>query len=470
MFFKYLGPFYVYALIDPDTQIPFYIGKGTTNRIVEHFRQADAASADDQPERVGLSPEELVEIASRSDAIEHAKVRKIAELRERNYGPQQIARVICRRISQEAAFALEACLIKSVYGLQRLTNIQDGHHTERYCPHHPEKFEPDLDAGSVPADFSLDAVTASGENYVYALIDPESDKIFYVGKGKGKRVLDHFANARSHTPDEDLSDKLAELSRLLDEGYTENQLARILARGISEDVAFLLESMFIRFVYGYARLTNIQPGHYSHLFRSKSDWELRSGLDIPIVIKKGQPRDELRDDFFGQEIHQFLYQIRDQLQQHPAAQNLVMSDAFVFGAGELCIDAVVDDVIKLRIQSRATRRAQVSLFAQGTSKHERWLVRHFQRLGKFPYHRRDFRFSPQSWWGPNKVTPDVNIAVKRALMLLEVVRADSLDGLSAELKAEVFEGLPSSRDITPKESKRLSEQTPRSRSRRPRDS
>ena len=31
------------------------------------------------------------------------------------------------------------------------------------------------------------------EYYVYGLIDPRNDSIFYVGKGKGKRYLDHAA-------------------------------------------------------------------------------------------------------------------------------------------------------------------------------------------------------------------------------------------------------------------------------------
>ena len=36
--------------------------------------------------------------------------------------------------------------------------------------------------------------------YVYLLSDPNSEEIFYVGKGKGNRVFDHFNNLNGKDP------------------------------------------------------------------------------------------------------------------------------------------------------------------------------------------------------------------------------------------------------------------------------
>ncbi|MCX7222755.1 MAG: GIY-YIG nuclease family protein [Burkholderiales bacterium] len=478
MLFQYLGPYYVYALIDPETCIPFYIGKGKTNRLVEHFRKSGDASSFDKAELVGISPEELLEVSGQGDKGETAKLKRISpeellevsgqgdkgetaklkkldELEKKNFGPQQIARVICRRVTEEAAFAIEACLIKSVYGLHRLTNVQDGHHTERYRPHHPDRFEPDIEDKRASGSLELGTVLKNNEYYVYALTNPKTRKIFYVGKGRGERVRNHFYNAQSNMPDDELSDKLAELRALLNDGYAEDDIAHILAGGLSEDLAFLIESLFIRFVYGYARLTNVQPGHYSHLFRAHGDWELRTGLDIPIVVKKGQPRDELRDDFFGQDIHLYLYKVRDALLQDPLASGLVFSPAKVEGAGELCIDATIDNLIRLRIQSRGVRRVQVSLVGTGKSEQEAWLVKHFSLLQKFPYQRSDFRFSPFAWRGAKNVTSAVSTAVARALILIRIARAKSLNDLPAEIRTEVLSDYPYPRQLTAKERKIL---------------
>lgn len=40
---KKTGKYYVYLLIDPETKLPFYIGKGKGNRIFDHQREADRA-------------------------------------------------------------------------------------------------------------------------------------------------------------------------------------------------------------------------------------------------------------------------------------------------------------------------------------------------------------------------------------------------------------------------------------------
>ena len=80
--------------------------------------------------------------------------------------------------------------------------------------------------------------------YVYALVDPRTDKIFYIGKGCGNRVFDHCNAA--------IIDETAELLKL-------NLIREIVAAGhkvkhyiirhkMSEKESFMVESVLIDFL------------------------------------------------------------------------------------------------------------------------------------------------------------------------------------------------------------------------------
>ena len=87
---------YVYELRDPDTMEVFYVGKGTDYRVEAH-------KPDDKTE----------------------KSRKIAEIYLRGKEPLRI--ILGRFENEQQAFAVEATLIKWVYGKNKLTNIIHGH-------------------------------------------------------------------------------------------------------------------------------------------------------------------------------------------------------------------------------------------------------------------------------------------------------------------------------------------------------
>lgn len=435
--------YYVYALINPETKIPFYIGKGATNRIAEHFRNVPDT-------RVGLAPNELIEKFMSSEDTDESKLGIIAAFKSIGYEAKDIARVIGRCLSESAAFDIESCLISSIYGLSRLSNIQPGHHAERFRGHGSNAFLPDFSRDQFKGDLSLTSVTQTCESYVYALINPDTQRIFYIGKGKGDRVFQHFLDAKSSAPDLNDTEKLSEIRDLLALGHNESRIGHILAIADSEENAYLLETLYIKFIVGYDNLSNTQSGKCSDLFRAHGDWSLRHGFDIPLIIEKGQKRVELLDQFLGNGIDLLLNQVLNLLQGDTSSSSLEFSNAVVRGAGELCVDAVVDKKITLRIQSRHNRTLQLALVASNKAQ-KKWLVTHFRRLGAFPYKREDFRFSPISWRGAKSVTTSVDTAFQRALKLLKLIRTYSRADLPPALAAELLSGLPYLRATTQEE-------------------
>ena len=62
--------------------------------------------------------------------------------------------------------------------------------------------------------FSQKSIEEIG-SYAYALVDPRTDKIFYIGKGCGNRVFDHCNDAIN---DDDESLKLNLIREIIAEG------------------------------------------------------------------------------------------------------------------------------------------------------------------------------------------------------------------------------------------------------------
>ncbi|WP_252639363.1 LEM-3-like GIY-YIG domain-containing protein [Dysgonomonas mossii] len=96
--------------------------------------------------------------------------------------------------------------------------------------------------------------------YVYLLINPLDNKIFYVGKGKGNRVFDHAKAISSDW----ISDKLDIIRSITDKG--EKVRYYILRHGMTEKESYLVESAFIDFLtfsdFSFvANISNIVAGH-----------------------------------------------------------------------------------------------------------------------------------------------------------------------------------------------------------------
>lgn len=134
-----------------------------------------------------------------------------------------------------------------------------------------------LQTGLVTIDIPLNTF------YVYALVDPRGEGIFYVGKGQRERVLHHAGQVivedifRDRADDEDHSNKDAartekeqRIAEIKIAGMT--VIERVLARFNTEAEAYAVESVLIHWVYGRKQeggvLTNVQAGHnHSHVRR-----------------------------------------------------------------------------------------------------------------------------------------------------------------------------------------------------------
>lgn len=95
-----MNRFYVYGLFDPKKDFPFYIGKGTKNRMKEHLRENYSR---DNPH----------------------KRRKIEKIRRR--GKEPYARKLYENLTEDKAYMREWCLINLYY--DKLTNIDRSYGT-----------------------------------------------------------------------------------------------------------------------------------------------------------------------------------------------------------------------------------------------------------------------------------------------------------------------------------------------------
>jgi hypothetical protein len=94
--------------------------------------------------------------------------------------------------------------------------------------------------------------------YVYLLIDPRNNRIFYVGKGKGNRINQHLLVAlNNHTHETKKINKIRDIQN----AGLEVKLD-ILRHGLNEDVAFEIESSIIDTI-GKENLTNSVLGQDS---------------------------------------------------------------------------------------------------------------------------------------------------------------------------------------------------------------
>ena len=110
--------------------------------------------------------------------------------------------------------------------------------------------------------------------YVYFLIDPRDNVIFYVGKGKGRRMAFHKMEAVSSRPRNGV--KAARILSILRSGLT--PVERVFAHGLPEPAAYAIERDMISQLRG--GLTNMAGGVVS---RDESDLAVMD--DVLLRVK-----------------------------------------------------------------------------------------------------------------------------------------------------------------------------------------
>ena len=112
--------------------------------------------------------------------------------------------------------------------------------------------------------------------YVYLLIDPRDNKIFYVGKGTEDRVSQHEKEVNREIV---ITKKQKILNDIYKSGMKEKRL--VVGRFDTEQESFAVEAVLIHWVYGKDNLTNDQSGHMVNYIRPKNNFDYLPGIDEP---------------------------------------------------------------------------------------------------------------------------------------------------------------------------------------------
>lgn len=135
-----------------------------------------------------------------------------------------------------------------------------------------------MDAHSIQT-FSEKALVSLNGYYVYALVDPRDDKVFYIGKGTGNRVFSHEMESGKSPKSE--KKKLQKIRNIEKDGFSVKRL--IVNWGLSENEAFVAEATLINLLNRLPDilLTNEVAGHHVHESLTVEEFELMYGA-VPL--------------------------------------------------------------------------------------------------------------------------------------------------------------------------------------------
>jgi hypothetical protein len=160
--------------------------------------------------------------------------------------------------------------------------------------------------------FSEKAIESLNGFYVYALIDPRNEKVFYIGKGTGNRVFSHEIESGKSRESE--KKKIQQIREIENSGYSVKRL--IVNWGLSENEAFVAEATLINLLNRMPdiQLTNEVSGHHVHESLTTDEFELQYGagplekedikhsilvIKINKLYRRGMSEEELYDAVRG---------------------------------------------------------------------------------------------------------------------------------------------------------------------------
>jgi hypothetical protein len=136
-----------------------------------------------------------------------------------------------------------------------------------------------LDAKSKPSIklFSEKAVEQLNGFYVYALIDPRNNQVFYIGKGIGNRVFSHEIESGKSPKSEKA--KLKRIQEIEAAGFDVKRV--IVNWSMTESEAFAAEAALINMFSFLSAdmLTNAVAGHHVHEAMTVEDFDLLYGAE-----------------------------------------------------------------------------------------------------------------------------------------------------------------------------------------------
>lgn len=149
--------------------------------------------------------------------------------------------------------------------------------------------------------FSEKSLLSLGDYYVYGLIDPRTNQIFYIGKGTGNRVFEHEKESLNSPNSDKL--KLKTISEINALGLDVKKI--IINSNLTETEAFAAEAALINafnYVSG-AGLTNIVAGHHSaEALEELREEDVKHKILVTKINKlyrRNMPDDELYDSVRG---------------------------------------------------------------------------------------------------------------------------------------------------------------------------
>ena len=160
--------------------------------------------------------------------------------------------------------------------------------------------------------FSEKAIESLNGFYVYALIDPRNEKVFYIGKGTENRVFSHEIESGKSRESE--KKKIQQIREIENSGYSVKRL--LVNWGLSENEAFVAEATLINLLNRMPdiRLTNEVSGHHVHESLTTEEFELQYGavplekedikhsilvIKINKLYRRGMSEEELYDAVRG---------------------------------------------------------------------------------------------------------------------------------------------------------------------------